>query len=420
MAEGSFTGWERSIARLLRSTPAIKRTVKRVYKRFTYLRYGRGQRSSSVLPFRRVATGDASSFFGYYDRSPENGSGLVLVHRVRTSSSSSCLTVSVSDATGTEVASVPGNVYNWQQGARALWLDDQSFIFNRWSKGSQRVMAVIAGGGGGEREYALPVQDAFKSDFYLAIDIERVSTLQPEYGYSAVSPVPRDALREGDDSGIWRVDTDTGATRLLYSLNQARRLVGRWDHHCLDLFNHITISPSGLHFLVLHRWYDGGVRRERLLVGQSDGSRLSCLVDTGMISHCAWADDATIIGYMRGPEGVERYWLVDVGTGQMRAVAGGALDRFGDGHPSVHGDWFVTDTYPDRGSRQTLLLANWKTGAWTTLGHFFHPLDLEGEMRCDLHPRWSPAGERVYFDSAFSGQRELYVMELEKSCFPSL
>jgi len=122
---------------------------------------------------------------------------------------------------------------------------------------------------------------------------------------------------------------------------------------------------------------------------------------------------------MRGHDGVERYWLVDARTGQMCAVADGAMDQFGDGHPSVHGDWFVTDTYPDRGGRQTLLLANWKTGAWTKLGSFFHPLELEGEMRCDLHPRWSPGGERVYFDSAFSGQRELYVMKLEKSCFPS-
>ena len=49
------------------------------------------------------------------------------------------------------------------------------------------------------------------------------------------------------------------------------------------------------------------------------------------------------------------------------------------------------------------------------LGRFRHPTGPNSivEVRCDLHPRWSPDGKIVTVDSIHDGQRAVYLLELE-------
>jgi hypothetical protein len=129
-----------------------------------------------------------------------------------------------------------------------------------------------------------------------------------------------------------------------------------------------------------------------------------------MVSHYFWVDDKTLLCYMRGPGKKDAYWLVDIDSVSFEHFAG--LDGLGDGHPHVHGDWFIADTYPNKSRMQQLNLINWKTGEVKNLGEFFHGFEFKGETRCDLHPRFSPCGKKVYFDSVFSGKRRLYKMDL--------
>jgi hypothetical protein len=115
---------------------------------------------------------------------------------------------------------------------------------------------------------------------------------------------------------------------------------------------------------------------------------------------------------MRGPGNIDGYWIVDVNKGTFSPCLQSELAKYGDGHPHVYGDWFVTDSYPNKARMQNLLLCNWKTNEVRELGEFFHSFDFQGESRCDLHPRFSPDGRAVFFDSVFSGKRKLYRMEL--------
>ena len=147
------------------------------------------------------------------------------------------------------------------------------------------------------------------------------------------------------------------------------------------------------------------------MLAAADGSKLTVLCANGMVSHCFWMHDAALLCYLRSPADRDGYHVVDVTTSNIQPLFNGLLDPLGDGHPHVHGNGFVTDTYPDRHRRQHLLKADLRTGDVTELGRFHHSFRYGGENRCDLHPRFSPDGKQVFFDSVCHGRRRLYCMQ---------
>jgi Tol biopolymer transport system component len=61
---------------------------------------------------------------------------------------------------------------------------------------------------------------------------------------------------------------------------------------------------------------------------------------------------------------------------------------------------------------QNLILINMRNNEIIEVGEFFHGFKYKGETRCDLYPRFSPDKKYAFFDSVFSGRRQLYKMEL--------
>ena len=91
-----------------------------------------------------------------------------------------------------------------------------------------------------------------------------------------------------------------------------------------------------------------------------------------------------------------------------------------NGHDSYHpnGEWILTDTY-NRGGYQYLYMYHLPTKTFVLLGKF--EFRLFGEVyranaetfRVDLHPRFSPDGNMVSFDSTHEGVgRQIYLMDI--------
>jgi len=414
----SFNPIERSIARLLSKAPFIKHLAKSVYSRLVYVRHKKTYRVQTTFPISCVES-KAESFFGYYDKSPSNSSGLVLGHLSEYSTAVNpnadkviSLALFLPDLME-KLWSVNTSAYNWQQGARLHWLDDELFIYNDFDATKQCYVAKVVSSKCLEqvKQFDYPVQDSFGTDYFLALNYQRLMAMRPDYGYRNITPMNEAELKSLDSDGIWRVDFQTGDARLLVSLADMCLIAYKLEFEgALHKANHVMISPDGSRFIFLHRYFIGPRRFDRLMLANAVSGELKLLSDYGMVSHCFWADDKTILGYMRGPENKDSYWLVDVETTKFTRLP--YLDSLGDGHPHVVGDWFVTDTYPDKARMQHLFLVNWKTGEKKKLGEFFHGFEYSGETRCDLHPRLSKDGNTVFFDSVFDGKRRLYKMEL--------
>ena len=62
---------------------------------------------------------------------------------------------------------------------------------------------------------------------------------------------------------------------------------------------------------------------------------------------------------------------------------------------------------------KNLFIYNNDTLKLNKLGEFLESFNFYNETRCDLHPRFSFDGKKIFFDSVHSGKRQLYMMELD-------
>jgi Tol biopolymer transport system component len=177
-------------------------------------------------------------------------------------------------------------------------------------------------------------------------------------------------------------------------------------------FNHIMISPDGSKFMFLHRWFIGERKFDSLIVVDMDGSNIKCLSDDDMVSHYFWHGDYEILGYLRDKEMGDKYYMLNVQTGKKEIVGQGLIDSFGDGHPHIHENKVLFDTYPNKGRMKELYIFDIDANELEKIGEFFESFNYYGETRCDLHPRFSFDGKKVFIDSVHESKRYLYMINL--------
>ncbi|MCU0575057.1 MAG: hypothetical protein MUC41_19030 [Syntrophobacteraceae bacterium] len=304
--------------------------------------------------------------------------------------------------------------WTWQQGAMTQWLDGGRVIFNDVVNG-MLCSRIVDTQGREEQVIPFPVQTLHPDGRgALSLNYRRLFRLRPEYGYAAeVRNFSPDQALEHD--GIWQVDLASGRGDLLVSLAELMEAEPRegmsWE---MTKVNHVIVSPTGRHCLFMHRWFGPRGKHSRLYVMNWDGSGRRILLDTGMISHYHWKDDRSVVVYGRDLRGKDGYLLLDVETGHGQPLSGGALDGFGDGHPSFGpgGEWLVTDSYPDREYMQYLVVHRPSRGDLQVVARMRHSPRYAGATRCDLHPRWSRGGNMLSVDSVCHGSRRSFIVDV--------
>jgi Tol biopolymer transport system component len=121
-----------------------------------------------------------------------------------------------------------------------------------------------------------------------------------------------------------------------------------------------------------------------------------------------------LFAFLRDKEMGDKYYMINLETKEKTIIGRGIIDGFGDGHPNIFGDDVIFDTYPNKARMKELYKFNLKTDSLETLGEFFESFDFYGETRCDLHPRFSFDGKKVFIDSVHENKRYLYMIDLEK------
>lgn len=403
------------IAKSLKKFPNIKLKLKYYYFFFCELIFKKPYLFKTDFQLNEYSLNGNNSFFGYYDKFPENNDGnKIIFHSTKLDTSSlpsNKIAIDIVLYDNSEKKSIiidQTSSYNWQQGSRLMWLNNYEFIYNVYDADNNSYLArkynLISKS---KFNYSGSIHDCFEDKFALSLSYKRLNSLRPDYGYGCHPTFFN--INNCRDDGIFYLDLKEDSFSLLLSLDEIKNTLPKKSMQgCKHWLNHIMISPSGNKFIFTHRWSDKNNQRfDRLILFNMINKKLIILSDNNMVSHCNWENDFSIIGYLNGEVNKPGYYRIDF----KNEVSYSYLDfmsNYNDGHMSINNGKMIFDTYPNRSRLKTLNYTDLSSNAIKKIGEFFESTKFFNQTRCDLHPRYSDLSKKVYFDSVHTGTRKLY------------
>jgi hypothetical protein len=313
------------------------------------------------------------------------------------------------------------NAWNWQQGCMLQWLPgkDDEVIWND-REGDHFVSRILNVTTGRQRTVPHAIYTLSPDGRYgLATDFRRLNDCRPGYGYAGLADPNRINLAP-EDSGVWKVDLQTGTARLLFSIADIAAIPweapGGYGKNAKNWFNHLLFNQDGSRFIFLHRWSAGGGFHTRMFTASAkDGSDRFIIDPSGATSHFVWRDPQHVFMFTKHASAGERFYVFRDKTREVEVVGRDAMTQ--NGHntylPHTKNQWVLNDTYPDARRLQHPYLYHIPTNRLLPLGHFHSPPEYKNEWRCDTHPCASRDGKFVVIDSPHGGNgRQLYLIDI--------
>ena len=378
--------------------------------------------STQTFAAKAVTQGPKHHFFGYYGICPWNATGQYLLclesefHERPPAAEDSAVVGLVELATGKFEPLAETRAWNLQQGCMLHWLPtapEREIVYN--DRQGDRHVAVVMDIHTGKKRVLPRAVSGLSRDGRLAASLNyaRLKSLRPVVGYAGLPDFFADQNHPEDD-GIYLMDIESGEAEILVSYEEARALLSDYEDvqtHKL-WFNHTVINRDDTRIAFVVRLNEPGIQIKHtfLVTASLKGGDLRVMTDVGA-SHFDWQSESTLISWLTMGAGYNWY-RIDEPSGEYELLRPDIMTR--DGHNSFtkDGTWMLTDTGPDADHQQSLMLWNMVEERLVPLGKFESLPPFRGEIRCDMHPRWSRDERQVCFDSIHEGTRQVYVMDV--------
>ena len=393
------------------------------------LAVGANAKLSGLPAVRAITGGPKFHWFAYYDKLQFDFAcryvlGMEVDFEHRSPKSDDVIKIGMVDLKDDDRWTELGrsSAWCWQQGCMLQWRpgSKNEIIWNdRSATKAKFVCHILNVHSGKKRTLPHPIY-TISPDGRNAVapDFRRVQDMRPGYGYPGL-PDPYTDEPAPKDSGIFRLDLETGRRELIISIADIDRF-GKIPGEPKDAkhyFNHLLFNTDGSRFIFLHRWRAQGRRGfgTRMLTAGPDGTDI-CVVDSyGKTSHFIWRDPEHILAWAWHPTHGNAFYLYKDRTNKVEVVGKDVMTKNGHCTYLPGNKWILNDTYPDKERKQNVYLYNVATGKTVPLGHFYLPSEYKGEWRCDTHPRFSPDGRSVVIDSPHGGNgRQMYLIDISR------
>lgn len=388
-------------------------------------RLGLGDESSTLPPTRVVTRGPKHHWFGYYDKLQFDPTGRYLLSMEvdfegRSPTPDDVINIGMVDLQDGDkwIELGQSRAWCWQQGCMLQWRpgSESEILWNDRGPDGY-VCHILDVKTGKRRTVPHPIYSVSPDGRWaVTLDFRRVNEMRPGYGYAGLPDPNRDVLAPRD-SGIFRVDLDTGDAELVVSIGQIADIAspGVELDKAKNYFNHLLVSPDGSRFEFLHRWgFPNWKGATRMLTAARDGSDIRIVDPSGKTSHFIWRDPEHILAWSwHESHGNGFYLFEDKTGGKVEIVGQGVMTRNGHCTYLPGNEYILNDAYPDKKRNQNVYLYHVASGRRVELGGFYLPPEYKGEWRCDTHPRFSPDGKTVCVDSPYRDQgRQLHVIDI--------
>lgn len=254
----------------------------------------------------------------------------------------------------------------------------------------------------------------------LSINFPRLFGFRPGYGYAGYEDkFSNQNIPEND--GVYLMDLDTLENKLVINYKQLWDIVGKAFDYNKDtklVINHITFNTDATRIVFLVRYFPntGHMRNTTVLTADIEGENIFKLIDFLYASHYHWKDAGSILFHSCYKGKKSLYEYLDR-TDKVRAIGMGQFNH--DGHCNYSPDrkWILYDSYPDSKWWSRLYLYNFTKNKKYEIARIKSEERIyktSVDIRCDLHPRWSPDGKAISFDSLHEGRRDIYYIDLTK------
>ncbi|MEM7701098.1 MAG: glycosyltransferase [Pseudomonadota bacterium] len=378
------------------------------------------------VPIERLTPEFEHHFFGYYDiKAADESDTYHLALRVpfidRQPTAEDMAELRLIDQDGNIEVLDTLNTWNFQQGAFAQFRPGHrdEIIYNTYDHERFAYRSVARNIKTGDtEELPMPLANVSADGKWgLGLNFSRLFDYRPGYGYSnIIDPFFHEVAPHMD--GLWLVDLTKKETSLLVSYRSLWEQFfegTKWENDKV-IINHANFSPSGTKIFALLRVFSDSAPFPTLSV-VIDAKTGEAKQVFGFGSHYHWRNDSEII--VSGEDIVDRSELtgmslyhINVDTGEVAPVDTGFFK--GDGHCtfSPDGRYVLYDSYCSvQVPYRKLQIYDMVLKKGTTLFHAYSdPLlyNEDNDCRCDLHPRWSPSGEYISFDSLHERFRGSY------------
>lgn len=334
-------------------------------------------------------------FCGYYDHSPfmEKNDHLILVHgnnhKIWKGPTQGLKTdLLLFNWKDNRIEKVLGSTsaWNWQQGSRLMWVDNESFIFNDYDPDLKKYIALQGNINTDKfNRFEYPIQEISAcQNFYYSISYEALAAIRPDYGYFCKEI----KNQQYTNFGITEVNLKDGCSKLIVSIEELKARTEDLINNKIYKYkiNHVLSSPKGNSFIFMFRYFiPGGQRITDVFVYDKIKGKFKLLLNNKNVSHYCWIDADNFIFTGSYNEGVFGYYHFDIVNNVVSLMYPSI-----DGHPfSLINGKFLIDTYPGRtGVRSLELRSNvdHSMELESILFQSYEPWYIWGSQRCDFHP----------------------------------
>lgn len=412
---------EKIVYDILKNNPELKKKIRNIYQIIFDFIPDKPNFSVNKIDVKE------GYFFGFHDVNPFSISEKYLLANkleipLRMPTESDFLAVGFWNMESNKFISVQKTkLWNYHKGCRLQWLGNSNdeFIFNNIVEGKLGA-SIYTISQMESRNINYPI-DTVCADgkWATSFSYQRLNKYMPGYGYTYSDQGFLDE-KIPEETGLFLIDIEKNSRKLIlslkdiYGIEQEDTMVTK-NHYV----THTEFSPNGNKIAFLHRWTidEQQKRYTRLITCNLDGTDVHVSPTSGMVSHYVWKEQG-ILAYCQ-IKNIDGHYIFTDYTMQRFTRVSKSINS--DGHQSYVRDsnFFVTDTYPDRSRRMKLYLGDLKSEKVCLLADLkstkqFQSPTLYKHWGCDFHPRVSPSGRFVSFDSTHTGERSLCIMKLER------